>query len=425
MLKLTDYEEQMLDGKEGRLKQVAMEKIVKYAKALGAKELCKVTKATLYCGAHGYLDVLGSDDIDEIFSQMNMCTSEELSLDEIAECCFAQTCVAPMDSDKWEDLGVTERNYQKNEEFLDYYLDAGVEIAGSCVPYLTGWIPLMGEHFVTSESHVVLMCNSIWGACGNSDGIEAGFWSAVCGRTPKWGNHIMENRKGTHLFNLECKSETIVDWDLIGYTVGRKLPFHSVPVLDGEFRKPDIIRLKQCYGSMATTSGAEMCHIVGVTPEARTLDEALGVEEPQEIITITDEDIAQSRAMLCSDKEGKVEFVTLGCPHYTIEEIKEVAEFLEGKTIDSEVKLLVWTTYTIKAMADRSGYTEIIQQAGGDIYTSSCPLVAGKRSHQGVIGIVTDSGKQSHYLKSESSTDVYFGNKFECLKSAVTGKWEV
>ena len=37
MLKLTPYEQKMLDGEFGRYKQLAMEQVVKYAKVLGAE----------------------------------------------------------------------------------------------------------------------------------------------------------------------------------------------------------------------------------------------------------------------------------------------------------------------------------------------------------------------------------------------------
>jgi len=57
VLRLTEYEEGVLAGKEGRLKQVSLQNIVRYAKILGAAELCEVTKATVFCGAHNYLDV--------------------------------------------------------------------------------------------------------------------------------------------------------------------------------------------------------------------------------------------------------------------------------------------------------------------------------------------------------------------------------
>ena len=60
MVRLTDYEQRMLDGQMGEFKQKALKKIVEYANALGAEELCTVTKATVYLGYHPYLDVVKS-----------------------------------------------------------------------------------------------------------------------------------------------------------------------------------------------------------------------------------------------------------------------------------------------------------------------------------------------------------------------------
>ncbi len=422
-MKLTEYEKSMLDGKEGKLKQVAMEKIVQYAEALGAEELCEVTKATIFCGAHNYLEVIDSD-FDDVFSEMYMSTDEKVKLDKVADTCFCQTCVAPCDQYKWEPLNVSKEKFDKNTEYLKRAHDAGINITGSCTPYLIGWIPLRGEHFVTTESHVVLMCNSIWSACGNSDGLEAAFWSAICGRTPLWGNHILENRKGTHVFNIECESSTAVDWDIIGYTVGRKLPAHAVPVISGNFKRPNIIKLKQCYASMATTSGAEMCHIVGITPEAPTLEEALGGKEPQGVITITQEDYNESLRMLCDEGSDDVQFVSLGCPHYTLEEIADVAKYIKGKKVKDGVLFMVWTDYAIKKMADENGYTKIIQDAGGDIYTSTCPLVIGPKCHEGVTGMVMDGAKQAHYVRSETKAKVFYGDMYKGIDAAVLGKWE-
>lgn len=67
MLKLTREEQRMLEGKEGAFKQKALQKIVEYANALGAEELCTVTKATIYMGYHPYLDAVESEDYNEIF----------------------------------------------------------------------------------------------------------------------------------------------------------------------------------------------------------------------------------------------------------------------------------------------------------------------------------------------------------------------
>ena len=424
-MKLTDYEQRMLAGKEGKLKQVAMDKIVKYGEALGAEELCIVTKATLFCGAHHYLNVVESDDFDDVFSEMHMSSSKRVVLDKVSKECFCQTDVAPCDRYQWENLNQSKELFEKNRRYIKRAHDAGINIAESCTPYLIGWIPLMGEHFVTSESHVVLLCNSIWSACGNSDGIEAAFWSGICARTPKWGNHIMENRKGTHVFELSCKSKTPVDWDMIGYSIGRKLPAHAIPVISGNFERPDIIRLKQCFASMATTSGAEICHIVGITPEAPTLKQALGEKSPEGIIQITQEDIDDSMKLLCDEGESSIEFVSLGCPHYTLQEINEAAAYIDGKKIKDTVRFFVWTNYAIKKMADENEYTDIIRKAGGDIYTSSCPLVAGTVVGSGVKGMALDSTKQAHYIRSNTDAKVFYGDMYQCMDAAVSGRWEV
>lgn len=421
ILKLTEYEKGMLEGLEGELKKKAMLKMVEYAKVLGAEELCEVKKAHLFCGAHSYLEAKESDDIEEVISEMHLCSSEKISFGKMA--CYCQSDCGPMDPINYDKMGCTQEEGKLNREYLDYYLNSGINLVGSCVPYLTGFIPLMGEHYVTSESHAVLVMNSIFGACANADGLEIGYWAAICGRIPKWGNHIMSNRKGTHLFNINCKTDTNTDWDLLGYTIGRKLPTHSIPVLDGDFSAPDIINLKYCYAAMATTSGPEMCHIVGVTPEARTLEEALGGQEPIKVINISDEDIEDSKKMLCADGTGKVDYISLGCPHYSIDELRQISEFLDGKKVSDDVVLHVWTANPIKETADRCRYTEKIEKAGGILLTSSCPLTSEKKP-EGVAAMAFDSAKQTHYIKAGTDTKIYYGSLLECLKSAISGNWE-
>lgn len=424
MVKLTNYEQEMLNGKMGKFKQIALQNIVKYAEALGAGELCEVTKATVYFGAHPYLEVVESENFDEIFSKMLLCTDEIVPLGEFDEKCMCQTCVAPCDQYKWEPLNLTKEFFDKNQYFLKLTRDKGVNIAGSCTPYFTGWLPLYGEHFVTTESSNVLMCNAILGACGNSDGLEAAAWSAICGRTPKWGNHVKENRYGTHVFNIECKTETELDWDVLGYTIGKKLPPHAVPVISGNFMKPNIVKLKQFFASLATTSGAEMCHIVGSTPEAQTLEMALNNKKAKEIINITSEDIEISKKALCDDGNGEVQFVTLGCPHYSLDEVRKAALYLKGKKVKDNVSLLIWTDISIKGMADANGYTEIIENAGAHLLTSACPLVIGKKCHEGVTGMAMDGAKQAHYMRSETQAKIYYGDMYKCIDTALNGKWE-
>ena len=422
-MKLTPYEQEMLDGKHGRFKQVALDKTVQYAKALGAEELCVVTKATVYMGAHPFMDGVGSDDFETVFSRMHLCTEENVPVEQFAPCCFSQTCVAPCDQYEWEPLHLTKDFFDKNQRYLDIVREAGVSITGSCTPYLIGWIPLKGEHYVTTESSNVLMCNSVFAACGNSDGIEAATWSSICGRTPLWGNHDMNNRRGTVVFNIECPSETITDWDVLGYTIGRLLPPHEIPVMNTGFQKPNLIKLKQCFATMATPSGAELCHIVDFTPEAPTLEAALGGQKPKDVITVTQAEFDRSLEMLGDKGPGKVDYVILGCPHYSLEEIRDAALYMKGKRLAAGVELAVWTDYAIKEMANVNGYTKMIEEAGGRILTSGCPLVMSSKTFGHAQGIAADGGKQAHYLHSETKAPVYYGDMRRCVDAAVVGKW--
>lgn len=99
------------------------------------------------------------------------------------------------------------------------------------------------------------------------------------------------------------------------------------------------------------------------------------------------------------------------------------ANFLKGKKVHSNTVLHIWTAAPIKETADRCGYTEIIERAGGIVLTSSCPLTSEKKP-DGAVTMAFDSGKQAHYIKPGSGAKVYFGSMEDCLKSAISGYWE-
>jgi len=417
---LSDEELKTLDGQCGPLKQKALEFIVKYANVLGAESLCRVSKAHLFCGAHHYLEAVRAKDMDEVMSEMWFCSPDKTPFDTVG--CFSQSDCSPVDHLNWARMGCSEDEFRKNEQYLDRCLKAGVHLVGSCVPYMTGFIPVRGEHYVTTESHAVLMMNSLWGACANADGIEAAFCSAVCARTPLWGMHVPESRKGTHLFSLTCKPETVEDWDLLGYAVGLRLPPHSVPILAGNVEGADMVRLKSCFAAMATTSGPELCHILGITPEAPTLAACLSPSGLEDRVEIGARQLREAREILCDQQAGEVDYVSLGCPHYSIDQISEAASFLEGRKIHPGTTLHVWTALPIKAVADRCGYTKTIEDAGGTLMVGSCPLVS-ERWPAGTRAMAFDSAKQAHYIKPLTSAKVFFGNASECLEAAISGNW--
>jgi predicted aconitase len=421
---LTDEEKRMQGGGSGRLVRAALENIIRYAEVLGADRLCRVTKATVFCGAHNYLGVLASEDPDEVFSRLHLAKDEVIPFDRTHPGCYVQSDVAPCDPDGWSPFGQSETFFRKNERFLEHARQAGVIIAGTCAPYLTGWLPVKGEHFVTTESGVTVIGNALWGAMANADGIEAAFWSAICGRTPLWGNHLPENRAGTHAVRIAERPRSVFDWDVLGTAVGSRMPGGAVPVIIGDFHGASFHHLRQFCTSLAVTSSCEMCHIVGITPEARSSEDAFQGRPSVADAIIDRGDLDAAYRSICADGAGPVDLVSLGCPHYDIDQVKQVADLLDGRKVHPEVDLMVWTAYPVKAMADVNGYTRRIEAAGGRVCTSTCPTTIGRPLLSSRAAMVFDSLKQAASVRSSCEGTVYAGDVRRCIDAAVAGRWE-
>jgi predicted aconitase len=415
----------MLDGEFGVFKQKAMAFNVRYGEVLGADEMCAVSRATLFIGAQHYLDCYPEDeDYEKIFSEFYLCSDKSVALDRFADSCKTQTCAAACDFQESERIHVSKERFERNRAYLRATQTEGVKIVDSCTPYYVGWIPMMGEHFVSTESSNVVISNSLFGAMGNSDGVEAAVCAAITGRTPRWGMHIAENRFADCLVRLECRADSVYDWDLIGFTVGRLIPKYVVPVLIGEIRGMEINRMRQFCSSISVTSAAELCHIVGVTPEARTLEMAAGPKNIAREVVVTQADCDASLDMICAPGHGPVDFVSVGCPHLALDEIRDIAEYLDGRRVKNGVELQIWTDYATRAMADINGYKKTIENAGAILPAGSCPVVMREESHAHAGAIVMNGAKQAFSIRNQTNVPVYYGDVFRCIGSALSGHWE-
>ena len=424
-MQLTDDDKRMLDGQKGAAAQEAMSLLVRYGDIIGAEALCSVTWADLFCGYHDYLDVAKSKDFDTVFSKMALCTSEKVRLKEMAQGCICYSGVEPDCTEVPEKMFMNDQKKALNQVFLSRFSDAGVILSGNCIPYLTGFVPVMGEHFVSCESSAVLFMNALWGAKGNGDGIEASFCAAVCGRTPRAGMHCKENKAGTIRVDITTRPQTLHDWDLLGFALGGKLPPHAIPVFTGNYARPNAIVLKTFFASLACAAGTEMCHFVGLTPEAPDLDTAFQGRTAYGTVTVTPDEIsAAEQSLSCSlpHASKQVDYITIGCPHLHIDEIRQVAQFLSGKKVHPDTWLDIWTTGPMIYMAGRCGYKEAIEKAGANLVTGGCPSNRGWP--EGVRTIAMDASKQRQDAPVDmGSKSIFFGSRERCLQAALDGAW--
>lgn len=422
-MQLNDDERAMLDGRDGAAVQRAMDLLVRYGDALGASRLvdtnnvCGTVGATMpflrdYAAKHGGLDA--------VFSEFNLDSPEVVEVPKAKVfSSHLQQGLDPRHAQRQGIDGEVVKLYRQGEAFTGRL---GIQPLNTCAPYLTGNVPVRGEHCAWMESSAVIYINAVLGARTNAEGRESTGAAMLTGKIPYWGLHLDENRGGTHLIELDVEVKTVQDWGLLGYYVG-ELVQDRIPVIDGLRDVPNLPKLKHFGAAAASSGGVEMYHIVGQTPEARTRDEALRGRKPLETIRYgaAERRIAYERVNTTA-KDAQVDFVMLGCPHYSIEQIWEVCQLLDGRRIGANTELWIFTARATRQLADQAGYTKRIEDAGGVLMTDTCSAI-GRVMPKGTRVVALDSAKQAHYLPAIMGVQAWFGTTADCVEAAVTGRW--
>lgn len=421
-MQLTDDEKAMMDGAEGPAVRQAMSLLYRYGVALGAERMVETNNV---CGGSvGSLPnrrnvIASTDSFDAIFSRMNLDSDEVLEIPRVKT--MAYKLIEAGDPDFFDVQGVDERTQgliAKNAEFCDRI---GIQRCNTCTPYQVGNVPTFGEHLAWMESSAVVYANSVIGARGNVEGAQSTASAMLTARIPYWGYHIPENRYGTHLFETECDVESMMHWGLMGYYIGEVVK-ERVPIVTNISHHPDLKKAKHFGAAAATSGGVELFHLVGMTPEAPSLEQALGGKAPEVTLPFGRAQMREAYDNLNCATTDAVDFVMLGCPHASIEQVRIVAGLLDGKRLSPNCQLWMFTPKALKAHADRMGYTDIIERAGAYLMSDSCPALS--RVHpEGVKTVATDSCKQAHYLPATLGFETWFGSVEDCVNAAIAGRW--
>ena len=99
-----------------------------------------------------------------------------------------------MDRIRWEEMGIDPVFAKKQLEVISAYDRLGIRLECTCTPYYLN-ITEYGDHLAWSESSAVSYANSVIGARTNREGGPSALAAAIIGKTPKYGLHLVENRK--------------------------------------------------------------------------------------------------------------------------------------------------------------------------------------------------------------------------------------
>lgn len=297
----------------------------------------------------------------------------------------------------------------------------------TCTPFFSHPVR-MGEHIAGAESIAIIMYNSIYGARLNRETGPTALAAAITGRTPEFGMHLKKNRYAQIQINLgkNIDKEQLrrSDYSAIGYYAGRVAKDRNV-VFTGI--QPDISvgLLKTLLSPLGVSGAVMLSHVVGITPEAPTLEAALMGRKPEEVIEIRKRDIESINEMFTTSSDEKADIAIFGCPHAPLEEIQEISIMLEGKKLRKDAFLLIATAESIKRLSDRMGLTKIIEKSGGLITTDICPhyfynpgFININLRHP-IKTVATDCTKCAHLTTglSGGKLKVKFGNAKSCINS--------
>lgn len=410
-MQLTDLERRILDGAGGEPQRLALHVLVKLGEACGAERMVEVASAHLVASSY---QIAGEAGI-AIYTQL---------VEQGARVAVRTTSdPGSIDFARWREFK-TPAEYAARQMKIAELLDRmGVIPTWTCTPYTTFNVPHFGEHLGWSESSAVVFANSVIGARTNRLAAYVDLCAALTGRVPCFGLHLDEGRWGDVLFTLDAElSAGFADhyFPALGYLVGQAVQ-DRIPVITG-IPRATVDQLKAFGAASAASGSVALYHMVGITPEARTLDEAFGGRAPTERVSVGRREIeAVMEQMGAAD--GPVDVVGVGCPHASIDQMRRYAALLDGKRVHSNTRLWICTNVVVEAMARTMGYVETIERAGATLMVGTChndcPLDAWKFRR-----LATDSGKFAYYTPTTVGTECVFASTEACIQAAITGRVE-
>lgn len=412
MIELDPEEQAMLRGDRGRTIREAIEFQIEVGNFFEAERFVKITQSHVM----GDIEVMGDGGLG-------------LLRDLASE---AVRCAVPTSSNAHcmhfhgepglrQDAG----EQAKEREILQLFGRMGIAATDTCVPYQTVYQPKLGEHVAWGDTGTVIYANSVLGARTNYEGGKASFAAALTGRTPAYGFHLDEARRGSLRVQVEASMNDAADWGALGKLVGHpNQDYFAVPVFDGFGRMPLSDEFKQLGAALASYGSMAMFHWVGVTPEAQSLEAAFGASVPPVALTVSDANI-EAVYNSYSFKPGGGCIVVFSGPQLSLFELQDLARRFEGRRVAPGMSCVVTTSHMVWSEALRLGYAAVLEKAGVTVLQGVCFYLLQRlsqiREESGWTNLVSNSGKLVNTITAHRFNTVLRRTQ-DCVNIACTGE---
>ena len=407
---LSHHDRELLSGAVGEAARLAIRVVIRAAQLEGAHHLIDIDRGHIDgCFYQGPASLRFAERLVELGGQVAVPTS------------MNSLCI---DRRRWREHGVPAELGEPSEALADAYLRLGVTPTYTCAPYLLDGPPVCGQQIAWAESNAVVFANAVIGARTMKYPDYLDILVALVGRAPNAGAHTDAGRRATVQIAVDVPVEQLDDafYPTLGYHVGT-IASNDIPVLTGlELTDPTVDDLRAFGAAFATTSAASMFHIVGVTPEAPTLDAVTDPAEPLRRMRVGRAELALTWEELNSTAVTRTEMVALGNPHFSLTEFARLADLCNGRTKSPDVVLVVTTSRSTQARAEQAGLVARLEQFGARLVNDTCWCLIGEPVVTPSSRVITtSSAKYAHYGPAAVGRGFHLRSLAGCVEAACTG----
>lgn len=388
---LTEEEERIYDGEHGWANQICMKILVRLGELFNATRLIPIRSAHVSGVSYKTLG-----DAPAEFLQ---------ALADANGKAKVKGTLNPQSFDpEYLARRLPEHIREKQLKILKQFERMGFTQSLTCTPYYLEK-PKRGSHLAWAESSAVVYTNSFLGAWTNREGGPSALAAAMIGKTPDYGMHKAENRKPNVLVNVETRLRNEAEFGALGIYLGKILE-DRIPIIQG-LKNVSEENLKQLGAALATTGMVNMFY--------HNIQLKRGKMEK---ISVEARDLKRTFESLSTTAKMKPDLVFIGCPHCSLNEIRQVARLMNSKKVKAGTEFWVCTSRYIKERA--RDYVEKIEKGGGHVLTDMCTIVSWTET-LGIKTIMTSSAKTAYYAPTLNKVETVFASLKQCLKTALEG----
>ena len=406
-LHLTQAEQAMRDGDRGEPWRWAMAQQVQVAQFLGATHFVPVASAQVGAEA-GMMGEVGVQLMERLAS-----AGARFQVPTVTAACS-------VDFNRATRYGVAQAQVDQEHRLHRALRAMGCIDSATCINYQTVSPPRFRQHLAWGDTGAVAFANGVVGARSNYEAGPASVAAALTGVVPAYGFHLSENRRATQVFEVTAPLAGTADWSALGARVGQAAAdYWTVPAVIVPDADPSIDELKHFAAAAASFGSIAMFHIVGCTPEARTLEDACGESIPDQRRYISRADLARAFPGLIDGVQP--DLVVFSAPQLSLHEVSHILDLMGARRVILGTRMIITVNAQVESELARMGLLAALESAGVEILSGTCFYVMAPAVVKLALNartLLTPSTKLLNILRGVGY-EVALGSVAHCIEVAV------